>query len=65
MDKKIITGIWKTEEDGAGIILLKASRGVDWVLRNETNAAEENIRGLQSARLTTNGIMSITAKRPL
>lgn len=65
MDKKIITGIWKAAEDGAGIILLKGYRSVDWVLRNETNAAEENIRGLQNARLTTNGKMSITAKRPL
>jgi hypothetical protein len=47
------------------MVLLNAYRGVDWVLRNETNAAEENIRGIQSARLTTNGKMSITAKRPL
>ncbi len=65
MDKKIITGKWKAAEDGAGIILLNGYRGLDWVLRNETNAAEENIRKLQSARLTTNGKMSITAKRPL
>ncbi len=65
MDKKIVTGTWKAAEDGAGIILLKGYRGADWVLRNETNAAEENIRGLQSARLTTAGKMSITAKRPL
>ncbi len=64
-DKKIITGKWNAAEDGARIILLKGYRGVDWVLRNETNAAEENIRKLQSARLTTNGKMSITAKRPL
>lgn len=64
-DKKIITGKWKAAEDGAGIILMKGYRGVDWVLRNETNAAEENIRKLQSARLTTNGKMSIAAKRPL
>ena len=65
MDKKIVTGKWVPAPDGAGIILLKAYRGKDWTLRNETNAAEENIRGLESARLTTAGIMSITAKRPL
>ncbi len=65
MDKQIINGKWKAAEDGAGIIILKGFRDVDWVLRNETNAAEENIRQLQSARLTTNGKMSITAKRPL
>jgi hypothetical protein len=64
-DKKIISGKWKAAEDGAGIILLKGFQGVDWVLRNETNATEENIRQLQSARLTTIGKMSITAKRPL
>jgi hypothetical protein len=65
MDRKIIKGTWKPAEDGAGIILLKAYQGQDWTLRNETNATEENIRGLQSARLTANGKMSITAKRPL
>lgn len=62
---KIISGTWKSAVDGAGIILLKAYQGQDWTLRNETNATEENIRGLESARLTTNGKMSITAKRPL
>ena len=65
MDGKVIAGSWKAADDGAGIILLNAYHGADWVLRNETNAAEENIRGVQSARLTTNGKMSITAKRPL
>ncbi|MDB5202979.1 MAG: Ankyrin repeat-containing protein [Ferruginibacter sp.] len=65
IDKKIITGKWIAATDGAGIILLKAYRGKDWTLRNETNAAEENIRGLQSARLTTDGVMSVTAKRGL
>lgn len=65
IDKKIITGTWRAADDGAGIIFLKGFQGLDWVIRNETNAAEENIRHLQSARLTTNGKMSITAKRPL
>ena len=35
------------------------------VQRNETNAAEENIRGIEKARLTTDGKMSIKAKRRL
>jgi hypothetical protein len=65
INKKIIRGKWKPAADGAGITLLKAYRGKDWTLRNETNAAEENIRSLEGARLTTPGIMSITAKRPL
>jgi hypothetical protein len=65
IDRNVISGKWKPADDGAGVVLLNAYRGVDWVLRNETNAAEENIRGIQSARLTTNGKMSITAKRPL
>lgn len=65
IDKKVITGIWKAAEDGAGIILIQGHQGVNWVLRNETNAAEENIRGLESARLTTSGKMSISAKRPI
>ncbi|MDB5197972.1 MAG: Ankyrin repeat-containing protein [Flaviaesturariibacter sp.] len=64
-DGKVITGKWSAAEDGAGIVLLKGFQGLNWTLRNETNAAEENIRHLQSARLTTNGKMSITAKRPL
>lgn len=65
INRKIIKGNWKPAADGAGIILLKAYQGQDWTLRNETNATEENIRGLESARLTANGKMSITAKRPL
>lgn len=63
--REVMTGSWKAATDGAGIILIKAYRDRDWTLRNETNAAEENIRGLQSARLTTPGIMSIKAGRPI
>lgn len=65
MSGKILTGTWNAAGDGAGIILNKAFQGLDWTIRNETNASEENIRSLQSARLTTAGKMSITAKRPL
>ena len=35
------------------------------VWRNETDAAKENIRGIESARLTTDVKMSIKAKRRL
>ena len=35
------------------------------VWRNETNTAEENIIGIESARLTTDGKMSIKEKRRL
>ena len=35
------------------------------VWRNETDAAKENIRGIESARLTKDGKMSIKAKRRL
>lgn len=62
---KVITGSWEAAKDGAGIVLLKGFQGLDWTLRNETNAIEENIRSLQSARITTAGKMSITARRPL
>ncbi len=65
MNRKMIAGTWKPAADGAGIILLKAYQGQNWTLRNETNATEENIRGLETARLTANGKMSITAKRPI
>lgn len=65
MDGKEMKGTWKAAEDGAGIILLKGFQGLNWTLRNETNAVEENIRGLQTARLTTPGKMSIKAQRPI
>lgn len=60
-----ISGRWTPADDGPGIVLLKGVDGRDWTLRNETNATEENIRGLESARLTTEGKMSITALRPI
>ncbi len=65
IDGRSINGTWIAGDDGAGIVLLNGFQGANWTLRNETNAAEGNIRGLQSARLTTNGKMSITAKRPI
>ena len=60
-----IRGRWVAADDGAGIVLHRGVDGVDWTLRNETNAIEESIRGIQNARLTTPGKMSIAAKRPM
>jgi len=62
---RVVTGRWTPATDGPGIVLVQAYRGKDWTLRNETNAAEENIRGLETARLTTPGVMSVLAHRPL
>jgi hypothetical protein len=38
---------------------------LDWTLRNMTNAIEENIRGIKTARLFSPNVMSVAAKRPL
>ncbi|SKB87132.1 ankyrin repeat domain-containing protein [Daejeonella lutea] len=62
---KVINGTWRPAEDGAGIILINAYQGINWTLRNETNSTEENIRGLQTSRLTADGKMSIKAQRPI
>jgi hypothetical protein len=59
-----IRGRWVPAADGPGIVLKAGVQGVDWTLRNESNATEENIRGLQTARLTAEGRMSTAAKRP-
>lgn len=65
LGERAIRGRWAAAPDGPGIVLKAGSRGRDWTLRNETNAMEEGIRGIETARLTTEGIMSITAKRPV
>lgn len=65
IDGKVINGSWRAADDGAGIVLLKAFQGINWTVRNETNSTEENIRGLQTARLTADGKMSIKAQRPV
>jgi hypothetical protein len=59
-----IRGRWIPAPDGPGIVLQRGVDGVDWTLRNETNAIDENLRGLQTARLVADGKMSIAAKRP-
>ena len=64
LGERPVRGRWVAALDGPGIVLRAGSRGRDWTLRNETNAMEEGLRGLETARLTTDGIMSITAKRP-
>ena len=61
-----IRGRWQAASDGPGIVLLKAYRNANWTLRNQTNATEENIRGIETARLyPDNNQMTIAAKRPL
>jgi hypothetical protein len=62
---RITAGRWEAAPDGPGIVLRKGSRGLDWTLRNETNAGAENVRGIESARLTAPGQMSVAAKRPI
>lgn len=62
---RVVRGRWQAATDGPGIVLLRAVDGRDWTLRNETNAIEEDIRAIETARLTTPGKMSIAAKRPM
>lgn len=60
-----IRGRWQAAADGPGVVLLKGYGGANWTLRNETNATEEYIRGIETARLhPDNTQMSIAAKRP-
>lgn len=58
-----LSGRWAAASDGPGIVLQNGAEGATWTLRNETNAIEEGIRRIQSARLTTNGKMSVVATR--
>lgn len=61
-----IRGKWQAASDGPGVVLLDGYRKTNWTLRNHTNATEEFIRGIETARLyPENGSMSIKAKRPL
>lgn len=60
-----IRGRWQAAADGPGVVLLNGYLKANWTLRNQTNATEEYIRGLETARLyPDNNTMSITAKRP-
>lgn len=60
-----IRGRWQAAADGPGVVLLNAYRNANWTLRNQTNATEEYIRGIETARLyPDNTQMSIAAKRP-
>lgn len=58
-----LSGRWIPAADGPGIVLNNGAEGATWTLRNETNAIEEGVRRIQSARLTTNGKMSVVATR--
>lgn len=60
-----IRGRWEPAPDGPGIVLRRGVDGADWTFVNETNATEENIRGIQTARLRHPTKMSIAARRPL
>lgn len=62
---KLIRGRWVPAQDGPGIVLQRGVEGRDWTFRNESNATEERIRSIETARLTSPGVMSIAAKRPL
>ncbi|NUO63734.1 MAG: ankyrin repeat domain-containing protein [Gemmatimonadaceae bacterium] len=61
----VAQGQWAADPDGPGIILRRGPRRLDWTLTNETNAIAEGIRGIESARLTARGQMSVAAKRPI
>jgi hypothetical protein len=61
----LIRGRWTPAGDGPGIILHQGVGGHDWTLRNHTNAMEEKIRGLQTARLTSPDVMGIRAVRAI
>ena len=61
----VAQGRWDADPDGPGIILHRGPRRLDWTLTNETNATAKSIRGIESARLTARGQMSVAAKRPV
>ena len=61
----VAQGRWDADPDGPGIVLHNGPRRRDWTLTNETNATAESIRGIESARLTARGQMSVAAKRPI
>ncbi|UBV44190.1 ankyrin repeat domain-containing protein (plasmid) [Deinococcus taeanensis] len=61
---KVTTGRWTPAADGPGVVVRDAA-GTAWTLRNHTNAAEQSIRGLETARLYAAGKMSVAANRPV
>lgn len=67
MGSKEIKGTWSAATDGPGIVLKKGYRGLDWTIRNESNATEMHIRKLETARLYPSATyeMSMAAKRPV
>jgi hypothetical protein len=63
-ERRPVRGRWDSAEGAPGIILRAGPGGRDWTLFNQTNATEENIRGIETARLFAPGQMSVAAKRP-
>ena len=61
---KVTRGTWTAAVSGPGVVV-KDAQGVAWTLVNHTNAIEESIRKLQTARLYAPGKMSIAANRPV
>ncbi|HEX8434926.1 ankyrin repeat domain-containing protein [Archangium sp.] len=64
-DRKVIQGRWVPAPGGPGIVLKAGHRGLDWTFHNQTSATDENVRGLETARLNADGQLGIRAKRPL
>lgn len=65
MNGAVTRGRWMAAPDGPGIVIQRGAEGRDWAFHNGTNAVEENIRGIETGRLTSPGVMSIAAKRPI
>src|SRR5690606_23551349 len=65
MNGAVTRGRWMAAPDGPGIVIQREAEGRDRAFHNGTNAVEENIRGIETGRLTSPGVMSIAAKRPI
>ncbi len=63
-ERRPVRGRWDPVEGAPGIVLRVGPGGRDWTLLNQTNAIEENIRRIETARLFAPGQMSVAAKRP-
>ncbi|WP_412062192.1 ankyrin repeat domain-containing protein [Rubrivirga sp. IMCC45206] len=58
-------GRWVPAEGVPGVVLKAGPGGRDWTLFNQSNATEENLRRVETARLFADGQMSVAAKRSL
>lgn len=50
---KVIRGLWKANENGPGLILLKGDRGDNWILYNTSDASERESFKTNSVRLVS------------